>query len=306
MTMHTTINGDVETRYETIGPPTGQRVLLIPGIGASLYGWPDDFCQRLVDRGFCVARLDNRDSGLSTHMSAAGRPNQVKMLFRPAAAAAYRLEDLAGDAIAVLDDLGWSDAHVMGISLGGMIAQVIAVVQPDRVRTLTSIASTPAPRLGQPRPRTLLKVIRVANPKRVKTADDLAQYTVDLDRITGSPGYPGEEEELRAAGRRAWDNGGMDVASVQRQTAAIAASGDRREQLAQVRVPTLVLHGEADQLIRPVAGKATAEAIPEARLVTYPGMGHGLPRPLWDTMIDEFVDLTNSGSETTSRTEAAQ
>jgi pimeloyl-ACP methyl ester carboxylesterase len=211
------------------------------------------------------------------------------MLFKPASAAAYTLQDMAADAVAVLDDLGWPATHVVGMSQGGAIAQTMATSFPERVLSLTSISSQPAPRIGQPSAGTLIKVIRVANPRRVKTADDAGQYSVDLQQLVGSPAYPVDEAELRDRGRRAYARGGLDMACVQRQTAAIAASGDRRAALATVRVPTLVIHGEDDRLIRPVAGKATADAIPGARFVTYPGMGHELPPPLWAAIADEIA-----------------
>jgi pimeloyl-ACP methyl ester carboxylesterase len=280
LTIRKAIHGDLEIAYETIGDPAGDPLLLVTGLGGQMLNWPDDFCELLAERGFFVARLDNRDSGLSTHLSNAGAPHQLTMLMRPAAAAVYRLADMAGDAVTVLDALAWPSAHVAGMSQGGMIAQVLAVRHPERVRSLTSISSTPAPRLGQPRPATYLRVLWMANPRRVKSREALAQYWVDLRQVTGSPGYPADEAWLRDLGRRSYDRGGLDAAAVQRQTAAIAASEDRRKELGQVRVPTLVLHGEEDRMIRPVAGRATADAIPGARLVTYPGMGHELPRPL--------------------------
>ena len=298
MTEESTRNGDVEIVYETLGPADGQPLLLVTGISGQLIDWPDGLCQLLVERGFRVARLDNRDAGRSTHLTDAGRPSQLTMLFRPAAAAVYRLEDMADDCIAVMDAVGWSSAHVVGFSQGGMIAQALAVGQPDRVRSLTSICSSPAPRIGQPRPRTLLKVIKVANPKRVKDREGMAQYVVDLHGLTSSPAYPADEAALREHGRRAYDRGGADLAAVQRQTAAIAASGDRRAALAQVRVPTLVLHGEADQLVRLEAGRATAAAIPGARLVTYPGMGHELPRELWPEFVDQISRLADLAAQT--------
>jgi pimeloyl-ACP methyl ester carboxylesterase len=215
------------------------------------------------------------------------------MLFRPASAAAYTLHDMAADAIAVLDDLGWPAAHVVGMSQGGAIAQTMATAFPPRVLSLTSIASQPAPRIGQPSPRDLVKIVRAANPRRVKTADDAGQYVVDLQQFVGSPAYPTDEAELRDRGRRGYVRGGLDMACVQRQTAAIAASGARRAALADVRVPTLVIHGEDDKMIRPVAGRATAEAIPGARLVTFPGMGHELPPPLWSSIIDELAAVAS-------------
>jgi pimeloyl-ACP methyl ester carboxylesterase len=297
MTIGTANNGGIQLAYETIGGPEGQPLLLIMGTAGQMLSWPDGFCRGLVDRGFNLARFDNRDSGLSTHLTDRGAPNQLRMLLRPASAAAYRLDDMAGDAIAVLDDLGWRAAHIVGVSQGGMIAQVIATKNPDRTLSLTSISSSPAPRLGQPGPRALAKIVRVANPKRVKTADDLGQYLVDMQQIVGSPAYPADEARLRDLGRRSYERGGLDVAAVQRQTAAIAASGDRREVLGTVRVPTVVLHGEDDHMIRSIAGKATADAIPGARYVSYPGMGHELPPPLWKAIIDEIAAVARIRAE---------
>lgn len=258
--------------------------------------WPEGYGELLVDRGFRVARFDNRDTGLSTHLDALGRPSQLRMFLRPGTAAEYRLEDMADDAVAVLDAMEWPSAHVVGVSQGGMIAQVLATRHPDRVRTLTSISSSVAPRVGQPLPPTLVRIVRVANPKRVKTAEDLGQYLVDLQQVIGSPAYPADESELRERGRRSFARGGLDLAAVQRHTAAIAASGDRRHRLSHVAVPTLVLHGEADPMIRPTAGRATAAAIPGARLVTYPGMGHDLPHELWPAMVDEIRVLADEAT----------
>jgi pimeloyl-ACP methyl ester carboxylesterase len=291
MTQATAHNGAIDIVYETMGRDQNEPLLLIMGTAGQLISWPNGFCQGLVDRGFCVARFDNRDSGLSTRLTEYGTPNQLRMLFKPASAAAYTLHDMAADAEAVLDDLGWSAAHVVGMSQGGAIAQTMATEFPERVLSLTSISSQPAPRIGQPSPLNLIKVIRIANPRRVKTADDAGQYVVDLQQFVGSPAYPTDEAELRDRGRRGYVRAGLDMACVQRQTAAIAASGDRRAALGNVRVPTLVIHGEDDKMIRPLAGRATADAIPAARLVTFPGMGHEIPPPLWSSIIDEIAAI---------------
>lgn len=293
MAIETARNGDVELAYEVLGSADDEPLLLVMGLGGQMLSWPDGFCRLLIERGFHIARFDNRDSGLSTHFTRAGAPSQFKMLFKPGSQAAYRLEDMADDAAAVLDALAWHSAHIVGASQGGMIGQTLALRHPDRVRTLTCISSAPAPRVGQPKPRDLLKVIRVANPKRVKSAEDLGQYLVDMQQIAGSPAYPADENELRERGRELYERGGLDRDAVQRQTAALAASGDRRTRLAGISVPVLVLHGEEDRLIRVEAGRATAAAIPGARLVTYPGMGHDLPRELWSRIVDEIVSLSD-------------
>lgn len=289
-------HGEVELAVEHLGPDDGEPMLLIMGTAGQLIDWPDDFCAALVAAGFGVARFDNRDAGLSTRFSDAPRPNQLTMLRHPERAAIYTLDDMAGDALAVMDVLGWDSAHVVGISQGGMIAQVLASAHPERVRSLVSIASTPYTKIGKPGIGTLMRIIRVANPRRVKTREDSGQYVVDLESVTGSGNYPRPEEELREHGRRVFDRGGVDDAAVQRQTAAIAAAGDRRQQLAGVSAPTLVIHGDADRMILPEGGRQTAAAIPGARLVIYPGMAHGLPRDLWPQIISEIT--ANAGLRT--------
>jgi pimeloyl-ACP methyl ester carboxylesterase len=233
-------NGDVELSYEVLGAPDREPLLLVMGLGMQRISWPDDFCAGLVERGFTVARFDNRDSGESTHFTAAGRPSVVALFTRPEAVAPYRLDDMADDAVAVLDALGWSSAHVVGASMGGMIA---------------------------------------------------AERMVDVFRTIGSPGFPLDEVWLRDTGRRAFQRGHADAGAVPRQLAAINASGDRRPGLSRVRVPTLVVHGDSDPLVQPAGGRATAAAVPGARLVTYKGMGHDFPRELWPAIQDEIAKL---------------
>lgn len=289
MTTGTTRHHDIDIAYETFGPADGEPLLLVMGTGGQMLAWHPEFCELLVDRGFQVIRFDNRDCGESTSFRAAGAPNQLMMWLRPAAAASYRLEDMADDAVSVLDAQGWSSAHVVGTSQGGMIAQTLAVRHPDRVRSLTSISSAPAARIGQPRLRTLLGIAKAAK-KPITDAEALVQQMINLQPFVGSPTYPADTDWLRELGRHSYERG-YDFAAVQRQTAAIAASGDRRSQLAGLRVPALVIHGDADQMIRPIGGKETAQAIPDAVYLTYPGMGHELPRELWPTVTDAIQDL---------------
>ena len=279
---------DVEIAYETFGARTAEPLVLIAGTGAQRYLWPDEFCATLVERGFQVTRYDNRDTGASTRFDDAGRPNQLKMLLGRAAGP-YTLEDMAGDVVAVLDDQGWEAAHLAGVSMGGMLAQVTACTHPDRVRSLTSISATPAPRIGQPGIRTQLRLAKIAKPA-VTDPESLARQWIGIAEITGSPNYPTDTERLNRLGEQCFERRN-DLAALQRHTAAIVASGDRRAQLAELRLPTLVLHGDADPMVLPVAGRATAEAIPSARLRTFPGMGHDLPRELWDQFTDAVTDL---------------
>lgn len=279
---------DVEIAYEILGT-AGEPLLLLAGQGAQRFDWHPDLCAEFIERGFQIIRFDPRDTGASTRFDHLPEPNDLKMWLRPSVAAAYTLDDLADDAVAVLDDAGLAAAHLLGLSLGAVTAQVVATRHPDRVRSLTSIAAGPAPRIGMTRPGTMLRVVKVFKTP-VTDAESLARQRIDLDAVVGSPGYPTDTERLREIATESFP-GHPTPAAVQRQTAALAAGGDRRAQLAAVRAPALVLHGEADPVCRPVAGHATAKAIPGARLRTYPGMGHDLPRELWDQFADAVADL---------------
>lgn len=274
MEVMTTKNGDIEIAYETFGSG-GEPMLLIAPMGIeSRLSWHEDLCQALVDKGFHVARFDNRDGGLSSRVAPGKK---------------YSLPEMAQDAVAVLDALGWSGAHLFGASLGGMIGQVMAVHHADRVRTLTSVAAGPSPqwRVCRPKLGVTLKVIGLG--RKVGTGPDAAaDFMVKMLKIIGSPGYPLDEERIRAITRVYPD----DQAATMRHIAAMRRSGDRRPELARVTAPTLLLHGADDPLQSPHAAREVARAIPGARLVFYPGMGHDLPRELWPTMIDEIVALT--------------
>jgi pimeloyl-ACP methyl ester carboxylesterase len=286
MTIRTARNGDIDIAYEMLGAADGEPLLLVMGLGAQMVGWPDEFCRDLGDRGFAVIRFDNRDVGLSTHLEVPPRRRGP---------APYTLSDMARDAIAVLDDVGWPAAHVVGASLGGMIAQLMAVEHPDRVLSLTSIMSKPAPRIGRMHARTILALVlrarRMAKEHgRPTTPEAMADFMVEMQEVTGSPAYPADREDhlamLRVAMAR--DDGGLTGPGAKRQGAAERAGRDLRSELAAVRVPTLVLHGDSDVMIRPDGGRATADAVPGARLVVYPGMGHELPRPLWPAFVEEI------------------
>jgi pimeloyl-ACP methyl ester carboxylesterase len=251
--------------------------------------WPEDFCAALAGRGFHLARSDNRDTGLSTHLSGIPAPGWLTTMLRPSAAP-YRLQDMADDALAVMDALGWPDAHVVGTSLGGMIAQELAIRHPARVRTLTSIMSTPSARIATMPTRAAMRALARAD-TAVTGPDQAAGQAVALKKVIGSPGYPADEDTARAIARRSFQRHPGAEEDDLRQRAAVIASGDRRRALAGLRIPALVIHGDQDPVIRPKGGRATAAAIPGARLVTYPGMGHNLPRPLWPSILDEICAL---------------
>jgi pimeloyl-ACP methyl ester carboxylesterase len=283
----------LQIAYEQVGEPTGEPLLLIMGHLGQMVGWPTGFCTELSARGFSVVRFDNRDFGLSSRVDDEPPTGRLRQLLRPPVA--YGIDDMAGDALAVLDELGWTSAHLVGISMGGMIAQRIAVTHPGRVRSMTSIMSTPSPRIGKSRRRTLLKMVRVAKAQgRPETADDVLRSALAFYRITGSPGFPVDTQTLSETVQLslARDPDPFGVAGSRagaRQRAAVRTSGDRRRELAGVTAPTLVIHGDRDVLVRPAGGRATAEAIPAARLIRYPGMGHDLPRALWPTFADEIA-----------------
>ncbi|MBO2458281.1 alpha/beta fold hydrolase [Actinomadura violacea] len=283
-------NGDVELAYETFGSPRGAPLLLISGTGVQMLVFPEDLCGALADLGFQVARFDNRDTGLSTHLTEMPAPGWLTTVIRPSSAP-YRLEDMAEDALAVLDALGWESAHLVGTSLGGMIAQTLALRHPTRVRTLTSVMSTPAARLGTMPKITTLKAIMKLSAMPVTGPDQAAREAVAMRRLIGSPRYPFDEKEVGDIGRRSYERHPGSPEADARQRAAVTASGDRRKALTTLRIPTLVLHGEDDPVIRLKGGRATAAAVPGARLVTYPGMGHDLPRQLWPSMLEQIRTL---------------
>jgi pimeloyl-ACP methyl ester carboxylesterase len=288
--MRTARNGNVTIAFETFGSPEGTPLLLIAGTGVQMLIWPDEFCAALAWRGLHVARFDNRDMGLSTHLTGTAAPGWAKVMLRPSSAP-YRLDDMASDALAVIDALGWQSAHVAGTSLGGMVAQSLAISHPGRVRTLTSIMSTPSSRIATMPKMAVIRALAEAAGTPVTSEEDAADEAVALKQVTGSPAYPIEEELIRDIARRSYQRApGCEEDDV-RQRAAVIASGSRRKKLRSLRIPTLVIHGTDDPVIRPKGGRATARAIPGARLVTYPGMGHDLPRAIWPAMIDEISAL---------------
>ncbi|GID91561.1 alpha/beta fold hydrolase [Amorphoplanes digitatis] len=284
MTTGTARHGDIQIAYEVEGTGGGEPLLLIMGLGLPMSFWPDAFRRLLVDRGFQVARFDNRDVGASSHLTGLGRPSPLAFAARRWSG--YRLTDMADDAVAVLDALGWASAHVVGVSLGGMIAQTLAGRRPDRVRTLTSISSTPAAHVGRPHPRVLPALLTAP----ARTREAAARRLLHIFRVIGSPGYALDENAIREAAERGFDVA-HDPDGVLRQLAAIVSAPDRRTLLRRLRLPALVVHGDADPLVRLSGGLATARAIPGAKLVVFPGMGHDLPAALLPAVADEITAL---------------
>jgi pimeloyl-ACP methyl ester carboxylesterase len=278
--------GDIEICFETFGDPADPALLLVMGLGTQMLGWHEDFCTDLAGRGFHVIRYDNRDIGRSTILTSAPVPSLGQILRRDKRAASYTLAEMAADGVGVLDHLGIDRAHVVGVSMGGMIAQTIAARRPERVLTLTSIMSSTGSRWrGQPALRTYRSFLRPVSTDR---ATYIAE-TAALFDIIGSPGFDHDPEDLRDLLGRMYDRG-HDGGSVTRQLAAILASGDRTAELRRITAPTLVIHGTKDRLVNKSGGKATARAIPGARLLMIEGMGHDLPRGAWPQLIDAIVD----------------
>ena len=269
--------GDIEICFEEIGDPSDPPLLLIAGLGMQMISWPDELCRQLAARGLRVIRFDNRDCGRSTHLTDTPPPSSWSVLRRRPRPVGYTLDDMAADALGLLNHLEIERAHVVGRSMGGMIAQVVAARAPQRVRSLTSIMSTTGNRWrGQPRPRMWPLLLR-------GHATDRASYEERLVRVgaaIASPGFATDEAALRELARASFDRG-FDEAGAMRQLGAVIASGDRTKSLARIEAPTLVIHGTRDPLVRVSGGMATARAIPGAQLKLIDGMAHDLPRELW-------------------------
>ena len=283
-------SGDLDIYYEDMGDPGDPAVLLIMGLGAQLLLWRTEFCEKLVDQGLRVIRYDNRDVGLSTkvtgrHTGAPLAPRMVRSFLGLRSQAVYTLEDVADDAAALLDHLKIDTAHIVGASMGGMIAQVFAARHKVRTKTLAIIfSSNNQPLLPPPGPRQLLAILQ--KPKDA-TREAIIDNAVRVSRITGSPGYPAAEERIRAEAIEGYDRS-YYPAGVGRHFAAVLGSGSLLRYDRLVSVPTVVIHGKADKLMRPFGGRAIARAIKGARLVLFDGMGHDLPRELWDDIVGEL------------------
>jgi pimeloyl-ACP methyl ester carboxylesterase len=277
---------------EQFGEPSDPPLLLIMGLATQMIGWPDDFCRQLAERGFHVVRFDNRDSGRSTHVQ--GRPPSVGQLARRRISPVlYTLSDMAEDAHGLLRELGLEPAHVVGASMGGMIAQMLAAEHPASVRSLVSImASTGSRWSGQPS----LAIYRYFLSRAPADRDGYIERTVKVFTAIGSRGLPQDTERHREIAARAWDRG-VDPAASGRQLGAILASGNRTRQLRRIAAPTLVIHGSKDPMVSRSGGVATARAIPGARMVTIQGMGHDLPSAAWP----QLLDAISSHAETADR-----
>ena len=279
------VNG-VEIAYETFGDPTDETMLLIMGLGVQMLGWDEQLCTALAGRGYHVVRFDNRDVGLSTKVEGGPRPDLMAAIAGDASTASYTLEDMADDCAGLLDALGVRAAHVIGASQGGMIAQTLAIRHPERVLSLVSIMSTTGAReVGQPHPEALPALL--TRPPADK--EGFVDFVVAAWRVIGSPGFEADEGALRARAAASYDRG-IFPDGTSRQLLAILASGDRTQALRTLDVPTTVIHGTDDILVDVSGGKATADAIPGARLELIEGMGHDLPAQLWPRFVELIVE----------------
>jgi pimeloyl-ACP methyl ester carboxylesterase len=284
----------IEIVYETIGDPSDPPLLLVMGLGMQLIHWDRDLCELIAGRGFRVIRFDNRDAGRSTQIDAPV-PNVMRAMAGLKIDAPYLLDDMADDALGLLDHLGIEAAHVVGASMGGMIAQTMAIRRPERVLSLTSIMSTTGERrAGRPKLRVWGVLARRAPTDKAA----FVEYFVRMFRLIGSKGFPSDEERVREVAAATYERGHRPAGTA-RQLAAIMASGDRTERLRGLRMPAMVFHGRKDPLVPFRGGRATAEAIPGARLIAIPGMGHDLPREVWPRLVDAIA-------ETAARAGAAQ
>jgi pimeloyl-ACP methyl ester carboxylesterase len=275
----------LELAYQEVGDPEGEPLLLVMGLATQMIAWDEEFCLMLAERGFRVVRFDNRDIGRSTKIDSAGVPNRIDMLSGRRASAPYLLGDMATDTVGLMDHLGIESAHLFGASMGGMIAQAVAIEYPQRIRSLVSMMSTTGSRwVGLP----TFKAFGVLLGTPPRSRDAAIERAFKTFSVIGSPAYPFDKERIRRIAGAAYDRG-HSAAGVARQLHAITASGDRSRGLRGLRMPATVIHGDSDVLVRPSGGRATAKAIPGARLKIIEGMGHDLPQELWPTFVTEIV-----------------
>ena len=291
------VNG-IEIAWQEIGDPDGEPLLLVMGLATQMLAWDEAFCAMLAERGFRVVRFDNRDIGRSTKIEAAGVPKRAEMLLGRRGTAPYLLSDMAADTTGLMDHLGIESAHLVGASMGGMIAQTVAIEHPQRVRSLVSMmSSTGNRRLGLPTWKAFGTLFARPRPGR----EAAIEQTVRTFKTIGSPAYPMDEERFRELAAASYDRS-HSRAGIARQLHAIVASGDRTAALERLHLPATVLHGGSDPLIRPAAGRATARAIRDSRLRVFEGMGHDLPPALWPEFVEEITAVAaRAGTWTAQR-----
>lgn len=276
----------IDIMYQRFGKTDAPPVFLMMGAGAQMISWHDGFCEELVNRNLQVIRFDNRDTGLSTHFNDVPVPDFQAVMKGDFSTVSYTLSDMAADTIGLIDFFGFEQVHLVGASMGGMIAQTVAIEYPFRVKSLTSIMSTTGnPSVGQP-DYTVLSTLGEPN---YSNREEYIQWRIKSLKAIGSSFYPFDEEAAIANIGLSWDRD-HDPLAMMRQLVAVLKSGDRTSLMKKLNIPTLVLHGKVDKMIDVSGGIATAEAIPNSKLVLFEHMGHGLPQPLWR----EFADLISA------------
>ena len=275
------VSDEIELCYESFGDPADPPALVVMGLATQMLGWPEDFCRQLAERGFHVVRFDNRDAGRSTHIRKRP-PSFGQIILKPKRSAHYLLGDMADDAAGLLRELDLSPAHVIGASMGGMIAQSLASRHPEMVRSLTSIMSTTGRRwVGQPAARIYPMLARRPSEGREQSIE----RTLKVFGAIGSRGLPQDLDDIRDIAERSWERD-HDAGGPARQLAAIVASGDRTKEIRRIKAPTLVIHGTDDRMVRPSGGRATAKNVRGSELLKIDGMGHDLPRAAWGQILD--------------------
>jgi len=279
----------INIAFQRFGEPDTPPVFLMMGAGAQMIAWPENFYLELVKRNLQVIRFDNRDTGLTTHFENAPIPDFQAVMKGDFSTVSYTLSDMAADTIGLIDFFGFEKVHLIGASMGGMIAQTIAIEYPSRIKSLTSIMSTTGnPSVGQP---DYVALSTLGKPN-YDDRTEYIQWRIKALKTIGSSFYPFEEEDTIANIGLSWDRD-HDSLSMVRQSVAVLKSGDRTSLLKKLDIPTLVLHGKIDKMINVSGGIATAEAIPNSKLVLFEHMGHELPQPLWKEFVDLISELIN-------------
>ena len=277
----------IQICYDAFGNPNNPALLMVAGLGMQLIGWDEALCTMLAERGYWVIRYDNRDAGKSTKFDEAGVPNVMAAMQGQSVSAPYLLSDMAADAIGLLDALDIQQAHVLGASLGGMIAQTIAINHPERVLSLVSIMSTTGDMaVSMPKPEGF--ALLTAPP--AKNLEQYIQDDLNWVKVANGSAYPVDEDVIRQRAQATWERGTYPPGTA-RQLTAVIISGSRQEALKTLTLPTLVIHGKEDPIIPVEGGIATAEAIPNAKLMLIDGLGHAMPPELWPEIVDAITAL---------------
>jgi pimeloyl-ACP methyl ester carboxylesterase len=285
---------DVQLCYQTFGSSDGEPLLLVMGLGGPMNWWDPELCTMLAEAGFHVVRFDNRDTGRSSRLKGrVTRTQLVRSFLGRGGRPPYTLDDMASDAFGLMDHLGWKSAHVVGVSMGGMIVQTMAIAQPTRVRSLTSIMSTLGKRtVGWQHPSLLPMLIAKRGPGR----EAYVATSARVWQAIGSPGYPAEMETVRSRAEETFDRG-VSASGVMRQMLAILNQPDRSKALKAVRMPVAIVHGSADKMVHVSGGRATARVIPGAELLVIDGMGHDMPTELFETYTEIIRRTADRASE---------